>query len=256
MDKAHIGELQQAWLGCTKCELGQLRDTRRQRQVWGTGALGGIMFIGGSPSEGDATVGQPFSGPEGEILTHLLERLEVLEYCYFAPLTICRSCSVAYNGQGEIVRDRTGSPIIRDDSPKAPQVQACLGYLLELIYLVDPVVIVAMGGDACKALTGSAVNIMSESGQAREVHIPGRWANPVITPKKQEWARTHKGVVHLPVVPNTVRYLLIPCDDNRDVVASAMDRQQGNRTDRFLQAITHAAKVYKAYTDEIAKERR
>ena len=239
------------WMGCRKCDLHTFRDEKKQRQVFGRGHRHGIMFLSAAPTDEDATVGDHYAGAAHEFMSELLERLDIKSSAYFANLVLCRSCGFAYNSEGQAVMTRFG-PLVRDEPPKEYQIASCSPYLGELIYMVDPLLIVGMGIDVIKAMSGRSANLLVDSGQEREITIDGVWQNPVVTPKKQQWGRKIKGVETFPLLTNQVRYLMLLCEDVRDVLARSRDNSIGNRMDLFLQTIKKAADIYHEHRKEDA----
>ena len=119
--------------GCERCELA----AGRQTVVFGSGDPDAdLMFIGEGPGANEDRQGLPFVGPAGELLTRIIEAIELQrDEAYIANIVKCRP------------------PGNRD--PKAPEVAACRDFLEEQIRLVAPTVIVALGRVAAQALLGT-----------------------------------------------------------------------------------------------------
>jgi uracil-DNA glycosylase len=250
-DRKPLEVLEEEWAGCTKCPLGERRQEVGGAFVFGEGRKHGVMFIGEGPGQVEEAEGRPFVGPSGKVLRKVIERLGLIDY-YITNCVACRSCAQAYNGEGQPIfrKDRrTGAqiPFIRDEPPTPLQIAACLPRLHELIYLVDPVVIVTLGAEATKTLRGKAVSILSERGQSMEVTIPGSWQLPVLTEKRQQWARRVRGELVMPTRRNEVRYLVIPTIHPAFVLRSHGDKRKGNPLESFIEDVKKAVAVYDRY---------
>ena len=99
-------------------------------------------------------------------------------------------------------RGPKGVPVLRykDEPPTPIHKNACRPRLLEEIYLVDPIVIVGLGGPACEALLGHSITITRDRGETSQIAIPGASYRPVLTEKRQQWLRKNsEGEWHAPV---------------------------------------------------------
>lgn len=213
------------------------------------------MFIGEGPGTAEEMQGAPFVGLSGKLLRQVIERLGLTNY-FIANCVACRSCAQAYNSEGQPIMRKnraTGSmePLIKDQAPNPQQIAACLPRLHELIYLVDPIIIVALGGEAAKTLRGKAISITSERGQTEAISIPGAWNIPVLTEKRKVWLRKVKGEMVMPTTQNSVRYLMLPTIHPAYVLRYAGDKRPGNPTQRFVEDIKKAVAVYDRYMLEV-----
>ena len=141
--------------------------------------------------------------------------------------------------------------VINDRAPTIPQVTACLPRLYEQIYLVDPILIVALGGGAASTLRGKPVKIASERGKTEEITIPGAWNIPVLTEKKRVWTRKVRGELVMPTVQNQVRYLMLPTLHPAYVLRMRTDRRKGSAMESFIDDMRLAADVYNRYMLEV-----
>ncbi len=115
---------------CTKCRLCE----KRTRVVPGEGpADARLMVIGEGPGRVEDETGRPFVGPAGELLTKILEAIELPRNKVF----ICNivKCRPPENRQ-----------------PQWDEVAACIPFLYRQIELVKPTAILAMGGTAAQSL--------------------------------------------------------------------------------------------------------
>lgn len=149
--KDEFTSLRETVLQCAKCP--HLAASRRH-VVFGVGNPNAdLMFIGEAPGADEDKKGEPFVGPAGQTLTRIIkamgfERSDV----YIANILKCRP---------DLPAGSTGNR-----QPTRDEMATCLPYLLEQIRLIQPKVIVALGGVAMKGL----LNDDRPMGQLR-----GRW---------------------------------------------------------------------------------
>lgn len=120
--------------GCEACGLCQ----RRKNSVWGAGDVhADWLVVGDPPTEAEETQGQPFVGPEGELLDNMLRAVGQSREkgAYLTSVVKCRP------------------PASRN--PSGEELAQCSAYLARQVALVQPKVIVAMGRFALEALTQS-----------------------------------------------------------------------------------------------------
>lgn len=146
-------------LACVKCS--QLVATRKQ-VVFGVGDLHAqLMFVGEAPGVDEDRLGEPFVGAAGQLLTRIIQATGLSrDTVYIANVLKCRP------------NQPPGEPGNRKPSPD--EMGTCLPYLLEQIQLIQPRVIVALGGTAVEGLFG-----ISEAGITRR---RGNWMDLRGTP--------------------------------------------------------------------------
>ena len=251
-----LSVLHEEWVECTKCPLGERRQLVDGQFVFGEGVRRGILFIGEGPGKTEEEEGRPFVGKSGEILRGVLERLNVHEF-YITNVVSCRSCS-------PLIDQNTNTPVTRknfrtkqqeivwkDEPPSFLSVAACLPRLHEEIYLVDPIVIVSLGGEATQALTGRACTITTEHGQERHISVPGASYTAVLTEKKGAWLRKVRGELVAPVEQSEVRYLLIPTLHPAYVGRKLGDKGPTSPFRQFVADIKKAVGIYERYMHEV-----
>jgi DNA polymerase len=115
---------------CQQCELSR----SRQQTVFGTGDLQAeLMIIGEAPGAEEDRQGQPFVGRAGQLLTNMLQAIGLdRTQVYIANILKCRP------------------PSNRD--PQPTEVIACSDYLNRQIALIQPRLILSVGGVSAKNL--------------------------------------------------------------------------------------------------------
>ncbi len=128
---------------CTKCALAETRTT----VVFGVGSpKADVMLIGEAPGFNEDQEGEPFVGAAGHLLDRLLSEIGLSrQEVYIANVLKCRP------------------PNNRD--PLQGEIDACKGYLLEQIKLVEPRVVVTLGNFSTKLLLRTDVGITKLRGQ-------------------------------------------------------------------------------------------
>ena len=241
------------WENCQACDLGVRRKEVGGKFVFGEGAPRGIMFIGEGPGTTEEEMGRPFIGKSGMVLRQVIDKMGLNGSCYVTNVVSCRSCVPAYNSEGQPITrlDRSSGqrlPVIRDDTHNPLQMASCLPRLHEEIYLVDPVLIVTLGGEATKAIIPErSFSILSERGKTREISIPGAWDIPSLTDKRKAWVRKVKGELVMPTIQNSVRYLVLPTLHPSYVLRRQADQSYKNPLDMFLLDMKQAAHIYDRY---------
>ncbi len=150
--------LHQTCQTCQACSLG----TTRTNLVFGDGNPNAeIMFIGEGPGEQEDLTGIPFVGPAGQLLSQILEIIDLDRSRYYiANIVKCRP------------------PRNRD--PLTEEQDTCIQYLQEQIELVKPKIIVCLGRISACRLIRSDFKITREHGQW--VHKKNFWMTALYHP--------------------------------------------------------------------------
>jgi len=136
--RAHIGPQ------CTRCKLCTLG---RRQVVFGVGnPRAELMFVGEAPGGDEDEQGVPFVGRAGQLLTKIIEAIELRrDEVYIANVIKCRPPG--------------------NRNPEPDEVAACEPFLFQQIDLVQPRVIVALGKFAAQSLLRSDAPITRLRGQ-------------------------------------------------------------------------------------------
>lgn len=247
-----LPKLREEWENCTRCNLGVLRQSYQGQFVFGEGVRRGIMFIGEGPGVEEDQEGRPFIGKSGELLRRILDGLKFKDH-YITNLVACRSCEhkIGEDGQPAMRKRRYGKgppePWLIDMPPKPNEWGECINRLYEEIYLVDPVLIVTLGGTAAEALIGKPLTITKMHGQPVEISIPGASYDAVLTEKKKEWYHKVRGEVVAPVRQSEVKYLLVPALHPAYVLRKIADRGIDSPFRLLVEDVRRAIKIYEEY---------
>ena len=122
---------------CTRCRLHQ----GRKNAVPGEGnPRADILLVGEGPGAEEDAQGRPFVGKAGRLLTRMLAAIDLArEEVFITNIVKCRPP--------------------QNRNPLPDEAEACFPYLRRQIELVDPLVIVCLGGPAAQRLTGSVLGI-------------------------------------------------------------------------------------------------
>lgn len=185
-----------AWKNCQACRLHELRT----QVVFGDGSLDAkIMVVDGAPSKLDDKFGVPLVSTQGNLLLQFLAETLPLEPVAAAQKAFKESRKggdnqeikeAAHNLRAEILKEvflidavmclplnvEVAMPGRETPTRDADtdEIKACRSRLHEMIYIVDPKIIIAVGGVALSALTGSKKSILSSRGSLTEIEIQGR----------------------------------------------------------------------------------
>jgi uracil-DNA glycosylase family 4 len=138
--RADIGE-------CVRCALHALG---RRQIVFGVGnPTASLMFVGEAPGADEDAKGEPFVGRAGQLLTKIIEAIELRrEDVYIANVIKCRPPG--------------------NRNPEPAEVEQCSPFLLRQIEVVKPKVIVALGTFAAHMLLGSDAPISRLRGRVHD----------------------------------------------------------------------------------------
>ena len=183
----YLNALHQAWAGCQACGLCK----ERTRVVFGYGSPDAqVMIIGESPGENEDRVGLPFVGQSGLLLDQFLgnvsSRQEVIQTLQSLLATTGRSQGAEQERNEYRIKLREllcqefyftnvvmcKPPENRDPAPK--EMEACRTRLLEQIYTIDPVIVIAAGRIAAEAVIGKKISITQARGEIFDVEYQGK----------------------------------------------------------------------------------
>lgn len=158
--------------GQTECRACDLR-ARCTQVVAGAGSIfARIAFVGEAPGADEDRQGLPFVGKAGKAITSLLQFLDVKREDVFITNTVkCRPITE----QGT------------NGKPKRKEINACSVWLITELALVQPRIIVALGGYALDATTkkGDKITGYAEAFATEEETLKSRhaeWQDAVVVP--------------------------------------------------------------------------
>ena len=134
---AAMAELRARAMQCVKCP--NLAASRTQ-VVFGVGNIDAIlMFVGEAPGADEDAQGEPFVGAAGMLLTKMIQAMGLARGDVYI---------------GNILKCRPDMPAGSSGNrkPTSEEMQTCIPYLHEQIDLIQPKVLVALGGTAVEGL--------------------------------------------------------------------------------------------------------
>src|SRR6266850_3310741 len=136
---AAFADLRQRAMACVKCS--HLASSRKN-VVFGVGDINAqLMFVGEAPGADEDIQGEPFVGKAGQLLTKIIETMGLRrDSVYIANILKCRP-----DTPGQASGNRKPTP---------EEMQTCIPFLHEQIDLIQPTVLVALGGTAVEGLLG------------------------------------------------------------------------------------------------------
>lgn len=162
-----MSQLADEWHGCKRCELHKTRN----RIVFGEGnPEADILVIGEGPGAEEDRTGRPFIGPAGEVLSGFTEAMSLdRDADMFVTNVVCCRPTI------ESVDDRTGQLKIDNRQPSKDERLACNPRLLEIIYIVDPMIIITLGRVPYQVLFGRVPKMESLRGRIQTFRMEGRY---------------------------------------------------------------------------------
>ncbi len=126
-----LDALRQTVKECQRCPLHQ----GRTQSVFGSGNVeADLVFIGGAPGEQDDAHGEPFLGPDGELLTRIIQAIKLRrEDVYLTNIVKCRPPA--------------------DRPPQPDEMAACEFFLQQQLDTIRPRIICALGTEAAQCLS-------------------------------------------------------------------------------------------------------
>jgi len=145
-----MAELRKQALGCAKCS--HLASSRKT-VVFGVGDIHSpLIFVGEAPGADEDQRGEPFVGKAGQLLTRIIVAMGLTrESVYIANILKCRP-----DTPGQVAGNRKPTP---------EEMETCIPYLHQQIDLIQPKVLVALGGTAIEGLLGKTLGISRLRGQ-------------------------------------------------------------------------------------------
>jgi len=175
MKDAHVRlrVLRDRWMGCTKCSLSKIRGNADI--VFGAGQYNAdYLVLTEAPSQADIEDGILLSGEEGMLVEDMLEKAGIspTKDVFRTSLVACRPFVIlpATDDTPERQQDR---------GPDKTEIDACWPRVQEIIYLVDPRIIIVMGDGPYKAVVSTKARghhntISTAAGELFETFVPGR----------------------------------------------------------------------------------
>ena len=170
----NFDQLRETVLSCKNCKLHETRTN----VVFGVGnPHAKVMFIGEGPGENEDLQGIPFVGRGGQLLDKLLAHIDLSRETnvYIANMVKCRP------------------PKNRD--PERDEMDACMGYLRNQVYLLRPKIIVCLGRVSACSLIDPKFKVTRQHGTFFErngilmmgtFHPAALLRNPVSKPAAME----------------------------------------------------------------------
>ncbi len=139
-----VAKLRDQVMVCQKCPP---LAAARKNVVFGVGDITSpLMFVGEAPGADEDEQGEPFVGAAGQLLTKIIVAMGFTrETVYICNVLKCRP--------------DTPAQAYGNRKPTSVEMSACLPYLQAQIELIQPRVIVALGGTAVEGLFGSGLGI-------------------------------------------------------------------------------------------------
>ena len=150
-----------------KQEINSIKDCKLKENakqiVMGDGNIDSpLMIIGEGPGKKEDELGKPFVGDAGSLLNKMLKAIKIeREKIYIT----------------NVVNYRPPN----NRKPEQPEINRYSEYLKKHILIIDPKILILMGGTAMEAILGSNKTISKERGQWKEVIIKQKNYKTIVT---------------------------------------------------------------------------
>jgi len=161
-----VAALAKKWADCKRCGL----HKTRKHLVFGEGNVDAdILIIGEGPGANEDDTGKPFQGDAGRILNDLLTSasLDRDNDCYITNIVCCRPTA-------KNIDERTEKETVENRVPSKIEREQCWPRLWQLIYMIDPMLIVTVGKVPLQALTSKAAKMGKIRGRVQTMVLHGR----------------------------------------------------------------------------------
>lgn len=178
-----LAELQRLWSVCQQCPL---LCQSRHSIVFGYGNPDAqLLVVGEAPGEEEDKQGIPFIGRAGKLLDQYLASVSI------SPLIMKMRADNIDNPaayRAALLNEVFYTNVImchpeNNRDPAVKEIAACRSRLLQLIYIVDPVIILAVGRLAVEALVERKIQITKHRGDVFDMQFEGKlkdFAYPVL----------------------------------------------------------------------------
>ncbi len=186
-----LQRLYDEWFNCQRCELKNFRCTERGDPVEDIVFCSGnpdasIMIIGEAPGEEEASELVPFVGRSGKLLNQILATIsdnpEIKElHTWYTKVAHTKGnvekfheAMFAWREKELFMTNIVSCRPPENRAPTPPEMDACKPRLQNLIYLVDPVIIISSGSIAASSLIGHKVQVTAKRGELFEAKLKGK----------------------------------------------------------------------------------
>ena len=138
-------------LGCTRCDL----HKTGLPVVWGEGDVNAqVMVIGQGPGEQESKAGRPFVGPAGRLLDEALVAVSINRQRLWITNAL-KHWATSVNERGNVV----------NRAPRISELNACRIWWENEVAIVQPRIILCIGGPAAQAVIDKNFKITQQRGQ-------------------------------------------------------------------------------------------
>lgn len=189
-----VEDLQREWHTCERCELCKSRT----RVVHGAGKVSptSILVVGEAPGENEDAQGQPFVGDAGlkllELFMYVSHDDRLIQICESdnenVSIDLADLREVLFRTEELFLDNVLACRPPGNADPTKPQLTACWARLEELIYILDPLLIITAGNFALQVVTGrlgkssKGAGIQASRGTLHSCVVRGRLCETVTYP--------------------------------------------------------------------------
>lgn len=186
-----LQKLYDSWFKCERCQLKDFRcdgmgDPIEDIVFCNGNPHSGVMIIGEAPGEEEMNELVPFVGRSGKLLNQLLANTAgdpavKEEYVKYNKGTRSKAHEKDFHNfmfewraKNFFITNIVGCRPPENRTPIPPEIKACSERLLNLIYIVDPILIIASGKTAAEALLNKKIEVTMKRGDLFEMKMKGK----------------------------------------------------------------------------------
>jgi DNA polymerase len=150
--KEQMQEIREKAQKCVDCE--KLVENRTQVVIGAGNPEAELMFIGEAPGENEDIKGVPFVGRAGKLLDEILDENDLSrEDVWITNVVRCRPTTVSDSGS------------LSNRPPRVGEINNCQKWLDAEVSIVEPTVIVCLGGPSASTIIHKGFKITEERGE-------------------------------------------------------------------------------------------
>lgn len=189
--EARLQAMYNDWYKCQRCELKEWRCTEAGKPIDDVVFCSGnpnadIMIVGEAPGEEEVNAMVPFVGRSGQLLNQILAtvstdpNIKSLHSWYTkvahtdANKKKFHEEMFAWRGEKFFFANVVACRPPENRAPTPPEIEACMPRLQNIVYTVDPVLIISSGAIASTSLIGHKIQVTNKRGEVFDMQLKGK----------------------------------------------------------------------------------
>jgi DNA polymerase len=186
-----LQSLYDQWFKCQRCGLKDFRCTDEGQEIedivfCSGNPDSGVMIVGEAPGEEEMKELVPFVGRSGKLLNQILAATAAdpevkQEYVKYQKGTRSRNAEREFHDfmfkwreKNVFITNIVSCRPPENRQPIPPEIKACNERLMNLIYIVDPIIIIASGKTAAETLVNKKLEVTMKRGELFDMKMKGK----------------------------------------------------------------------------------